>query len=84
MCLQVNPEVQSFRYLGKPALTCLFAGTSALVTLHGCIFLWYLTIFLLFMVLSLPLGVVWNVANVSKGSGVPIFGFGTIGLSVGT
>jgi Zn-dependent alcohol dehydrogenase len=34
------------------------------------------------MVPSLGLGAVWNVANVSKGSSVAIFGLGTIGLSV--
>lgn len=36
----------------------------------------------LFMVLSLGLGAVWNVANVSKGSSVAIFGLGAVGLSV--
>jgi Zn-dependent alcohol dehydrogenase len=34
------------------------------------------------MVPSLGLGAVWNVANVSKGSSVAIFGLGTVGLSV--
>jgi alcohol dehydrogenase len=30
----------------------------------------------------LGLGAAWNVANVSKGSSVVIFGLGTVGLSV--
>jgi len=31
---------------------------------------------------TLGLGAVWNVADVSKGSTVVIFGLGTVGLSV--
>lgn len=33
-------------------------------------------------ILSLGLGAAWNVANISKGSTVVIFGLGTVGLSV--
>lgn len=32
--------------------------------------------------LSLGLGAAWNVADISKGSTVVIFGLGTVGLSV--
>lgn len=33
---------------------------------------------------TLGLGAAWNVANVTKGSTVVIFGLGTVGLSVST
>jgi Zn-dependent alcohol dehydrogenase len=40
------------------------------------------TCFFVPLICSLGLGAAWNVADISKGSSVVIFGFGTVGLSV--